>query len=208
MHNKTAHTVIVGGDGVSYGRMPEGAKHWREKMLKEVGAKLDPIRTHFLGKVPYAGYKRILQVSAAHVYLTYPFVLSWSMLEAMATGCTVIGSDTAPVREVLDDGVNGRLTNLFDLTDVAERAVEVLRMPASVADQLRQGASERALAYSTNTGNHALEGVIFGAHQRRPLTPIEPPSPGHRALSMRSAIRIPQVQRPVISSELSPCSSI
>ncbi|MBW8779450.1 MAG: glycosyltransferase family 4 protein, partial [Burkholderiales bacterium] len=105
--HKTAHTVIVGGDGVSYGRMPEGAKHWREKMLKEVGARLDPTRTHFLGKVPYQGYKRVLQVSAAHVYLTYPFVLSWSMLEAMATGCLVIGSDTAPVREVLHHGVNG-----------------------------------------------------------------------------------------------------
>ncbi|MET0208170.1 MAG: glycosyltransferase, partial [Burkholderiaceae bacterium] len=83
-------------------------------MLAEVGSQLDPARTHFLGKVPYEGYKRVLQVSAAHVYLTYPFVLSWSMLEAMATGCLVVGSDTAPVREIISHNVNGFLTQMFE----------------------------------------------------------------------------------------------
>ncbi|MBB2485156.1 glycosyltransferase [Mitsuaria sp. WAJ17] len=102
--HKNAHVVIVGGDEVSYGARPKDAKNWREKMLAEVGSQLDPTRTHFVGKVPYADYKRVLQVSAAHVYLTYPFVLSWSCLEAMATGCFVVGSDTAPVREVLVEG--------------------------------------------------------------------------------------------------------
>src|SRR5262249_48535318 len=93
------HALIVGGDDVSYGRKPSDAAHWRERMLREV--KLDAARTHFLGRVPYEHYLRVLQVSAAHVYLTYPFVLSWSMLEAMACGALLIGSDTAPVREVI-----------------------------------------------------------------------------------------------------------
>ena len=100
--HKNAHVVIVGGDDVSYGARPKDAKNWREKMLAEVGQQLDPTRTHFLGKVPYADYKRVLQVSSAHVYLTYPFVLSWSCLEAMATGCRLVASDVAPVREVLE----------------------------------------------------------------------------------------------------------
>ena len=81
------HALIVGGDDVSYGQRPKDARHWREKMQREVT--LDPARTHFLGKLPYDTYKKVLQVSAAHVYLTYPFVLSWSMLEAMASGCRV-----------------------------------------------------------------------------------------------------------------------
>lgn len=110
--HKTCHAIIVGGDDVSYGRRPTDAKHWREKMLREV--KLDMARTHFVGKLPYDSYRQVLQVSAAHVYLTYPFVLSWSMLEAMASGCLVIGSKTAPVEEVIEDRVNGRLIDFFD----------------------------------------------------------------------------------------------
>jgi glycosyltransferase involved in cell wall biosynthesis len=81
-------------------------------MLREV--KLDATRTHFMGKLPRAQYIKVLQVSAAHVYLTYPFVLSWSLLEAMACGANIVASDTAPVREVIRDGVDGRLCSFFD----------------------------------------------------------------------------------------------
>jgi glycosyltransferase involved in cell wall biosynthesis len=102
------HAIIIGGDDTSYGQKPKDAANWREKMLGEV--RLDASRTHFMGKVPRANFLRALQVSAAHVYLTYPFVLSWSMLEAMACGALVIASDTAPVQEVIRDGENGRLT--------------------------------------------------------------------------------------------------
>lgn len=127
--------------------MPGDAKNWREKLLREVGSKLDPApRTHFLGKVPYQGYKRVLQVSASHVYLTYPFVLSWSMLEAMATGRLVLGSDTAPVREVVKEGVNGRLVNMFDARAIEEKVLEGLSMPVARASSLREGAMETVAA--------------------------------------------------------------
>jgi glycosyltransferase involved in cell wall biosynthesis len=91
--------LIVGGDDVSYGSKPKDAANWREKLQGEVS--LDPARVHFLGRIPYDSYRKVLQISAAHVYLTYPFVLSWSMLEAMASGCLVIGSATPPVQEVI-----------------------------------------------------------------------------------------------------------
>jgi glycosyltransferase involved in cell wall biosynthesis len=159
--HKTCHTVIVGGDDVSYGRKPEGARNWREKMLGEVGSQLDPTRTHFLGKVPYEGFKRVLQVSAAHVYLTYPFVLSWSMLEAMATGCLVIGSDTVPVRETLEDGVSGRLVNLLKPREISRLVDEALCMPRQVARQMRDGAQKWVQKYSDSVGAQSLTAVCM-----------------------------------------------
>jgi glycosyltransferase involved in cell wall biosynthesis len=114
--------ATVGGDEVSYGQRPKDAKHWREKMLREV--KLDATRTHFMGKLPRAQYIRVLQVSVAHVYLTYPFVLSWSLLEAMACGANIVASDTAPVREVIEDGKNGVLVPFFDAQGLGERLRE------------------------------------------------------------------------------------
>jgi glycosyltransferase involved in cell wall biosynthesis len=89
-----AQVVIVGGDDVSYGaRLPEG-KTFREEILKEIDGSLELSRIHFLGKVPYGTFLTVLQISRAHVYLTYPFVLSWSMLEAMSGGCLIVGSRT------------------------------------------------------------------------------------------------------------------
>lgn len=124
-----AHIVIVGGDGVSYGsKLPGGQSHKEIELLKY---DLDLSRVHFMGRVSYEIFKSILQVSSAHVYLTYPFVLSWSMLEAMATECLVIGSATPPVEEVITDGDNGILVNFFDYKAIADRVSEALRQPES-----------------------------------------------------------------------------
>jgi glycosyltransferase involved in cell wall biosynthesis len=120
----TAHVLIVGGDEVSYGRKLAGGMTYRELLLKQLGAQIEAQRVHFLGRIPYAQYLRVLQVSRVHVYLTYPFVLSWSVLDAMATGAVVIGSDTAPVREVIEDQVNGLLVDFFSHAALAEKVCQ------------------------------------------------------------------------------------
>lgn len=145
----TCHAVIFGGDDVSYGKRPTDAPNWREKMLREVS--LDPTRTLFTGKLPYNDYLKVLQVSAAHVYLTYPFVLSWSLLEAMASGCLVIGSRTAPVEEVIRDGENGLLVDFFDTEGIVERVVEALEL-LSQREELRRSARSDAQILSVERG--------------------------------------------------------
>lgn len=124
-----SHTIIVGGDGVSYGYPPLPGTTYREMMLREVGAELDLDRIHFLGQVPYDIYLSILQISSVHVYLTYPFVLSWSFIEAMSAGCVILGSATPPVTEVLEDGVNGLAVDFFSTEAIADRIDEVLDHP-------------------------------------------------------------------------------
>lgn len=109
-----AQVVVIGAEGVSYGGKPSDAESWKVKMLGEVGGRLPLDRVHFLGRVPYATYLSTLQVSRVHCYLTYPFVLSWSLTEAMSAGCLVVGSDTEPVRELIRDGENGRLVPFHD----------------------------------------------------------------------------------------------
>lgn len=154
----TCHALIVGGDEVSYGQRPKDAPNWREKLTREI--QLDPQRTHFLGQVPYNAYRRVLQLSAAHVYLTYPFVLSWSMLEAMASGCLVIGSDTAPVREVLRHGENGWLVNFFDDAAIAERVIQVLNAPNAQQALRRYASADIVTRYSLRHGIMGYERLL------------------------------------------------
>ncbi|NHZ40074.1 glycosyltransferase family 4 protein [Massilia aquatica] len=151
--NSGCDIVLAGGDAVSYGARPAGGKNWRETMLAEVA--IDASRVHFLDRIPYARYRDLLQVSAAHVYLTYPFVLSWSMLEAMACGCLLIGSDTAPVTEVIRDGENGLLVDFFDTRAIA----------ATVTRALREGerfAPMRARAVASIKAGYAVEEGLAG----------------------------------------------
>lgn len=120
-----AHVVVVGGDEVSYGTRRADGRTYRAAMLEELGGRLDPSRVHFLGRIPYNAYLSVLQVSRVHVYLSYPFVLSWSFLEAMAAGAVVVGSRTEPVEEVIQDGVNGHLVDFFsndELVDTIRKA--------------------------------------------------------------------------------------
>ena len=137
-----AQIVIVGGDGVSYGRKLPKNETYRAKMLAEV--KVDPARVHFVGYLPYDKFLKVLQVSSAHIYLTYPFVLSWSMLESMSAGCLVIGSDTPPVTEVIADGKNGLLVDFFSSKQIAERIDEVLSHKDRMA-HIRRAARETIL---------------------------------------------------------------
>jgi len=141
----TCQVLIVGGDEVSYGRAPKNARSWREAMLREVNidTSSETARVHFLGKLPYAQYRRVLQVSAVHVYLTYPFVLSWSLLEALASGCAVVASDTAPVREVIRHGENGWLVDFFDGAQLVD-AVQKLLTDAPGLQAMRRAAEELA----------------------------------------------------------------
>jgi glycosyltransferase involved in cell wall biosynthesis len=134
--------VVAGGDGASYGALPENGRSWREVMLAETG--IDPKRIHFVGTLAHRDLIRLFQVSAAHVYLTYPFVLSWSMLEAMASGALLIGSDTPPVREFLSHGRNGLMVPFFDTEALAETIAEALR-EESALQPLRAAARQTIL---------------------------------------------------------------
>jgi glycosyltransferase involved in cell wall biosynthesis len=117
--------ILVGGDLVSYGvRPPEGT--WRKTMLDELGSALDLSRVHFTGRVPYETYVKILQRSDTHVYLTYPFVASWSLREAMATGCAIVASDTEPVHEFITHRKTGLLVPFLEPARVAEGVLKML----------------------------------------------------------------------------------
>jgi len=119
------HAVVVGEEGVFYGRnLPDG-KTYKQMMLEEL-PQLDLSRLHFTGRLSYDEYLQVLQASSVHIYLTYPFVLSWSMLEALSTGCLILGSSTAPVQEVIRDGENGLLVDFFSPEAIADRVDQVL----------------------------------------------------------------------------------
>jgi glycosyltransferase involved in cell wall biosynthesis len=142
---KDVQVILVGGDSVSYGAKPAKGT-WREHMLNEVAGKLDISRVHFAGRVPYETYVKLLQRSDAHVYLTYPFVASWSLREAMASGCAIVASDTAPVREFIRDRRSGLLAPFLRPEIIAERILELLE-DAALNRRLRRGARVWAEAH-------------------------------------------------------------
>ena len=121
-----AQVIIAGGDGNSYSHAPPAGRTWKTHYLDAVVSKLDLSRVHFVGRLASDAYLSFLQVSSAHVYLTYPFVLSWSLLDAMATECEIVASDTAPVREVIEDRRNGVLVPFHDTSALVEAVVDAL----------------------------------------------------------------------------------
>ncbi len=124
-----AHVLMIGGESGGYGPIPAKDKTWKDVMLAEVGDRLDLSRVHFLGRVPYEQFLSVMQVGRAHAYLSYPFVLSWSMLEAMSLGAHVIGSRTPPVEEVISDGETGTLVDFFDVEGWARALTDALANP-------------------------------------------------------------------------------
>lgn len=136
-HRPKARVIIVGGDDVSYGaKPPQGT--WKQIFLDEVKERIDLSRVHFVGKVAYPDFIQLLQLSSVHIYLTYPFVLSWSLLEAMSAGCAVIASNTAPVAEVIEHNKTGVLTDFFNVEELAQKTLQLL------ADEERRKALGKA----------------------------------------------------------------
>lgn len=124
-----ARVLIVGAPEGGYGAKPEVP--FKQQLLDELEGQLDLDRIHFLGRVPYTDFQRLLMLSRCHVYLTIPFVLSWSLMESMAAGCVVVGSNTAPLQEVIRHGENGLLVDFFDSAALADQVAAVLADPAS-----------------------------------------------------------------------------
>ena len=125
--------LIVGGDEVSYGPKAPQGDTWKQIFWDEVKGEIaghDSSRVHFLGRIPYAAYLNVLQVSRCHVYLTYPFVLGWSCIEAMSASCLVVGSATAPVQEVIAHGENGLLVDFFDNDALTDTVIDALAQPS------------------------------------------------------------------------------
>lgn len=124
-----AHVAIIGSDGISYGaKLPDG-QTFRGLLTKEMGDSVDWSRVHFLGRLPYSQLIALLKLSNCHVYLTAPFVISWSMMESMALEKTIVATDVDPVKEVLEDGRTAFLTSYFKPLDLAERIADVLAHP-------------------------------------------------------------------------------
>ena len=144
--NPRARVILVGGDGKGYGAMAPDGTSWKDLFVAEVRPAIsdaDWRRVHFVGKIPHDQFVTLLQVSTVHVYLTYPFVLSWSLLEAMSAGCAIVGSDTAPLHEAIRPDETGHLVNFFDPGAVAERVTALL---GDAAERHRLGRNAREFA--------------------------------------------------------------
>jgi glycosyltransferase involved in cell wall biosynthesis len=162
-----AHVIIVGGDKVSYGAAAPAGQSWKSIFLNEVIDRIDKSRVHFVGNLSYKNFIKVLQVSTVHVYLTYPFVLSWSLLEAMSVGCAIVGSKTAPVEEVIEHGINGVLVDFFDKELLTQEIVKLLENPnlrkelghaarntILASYDLRSICLPQQLAWATNLADH------------------------------------------------------
>ena len=167
--------VMVGGDDVSYGARLANS-NWREYFQRELAGKYDASRVLMPGQVPYEVHVKLLQRSDAHVYLTYPFVPSWSLREALACGCAVVGADVAPVREFIEDGKNGLLTPCLDPRLLSERILEVLG-DDKLSRRLRTGARKYAEA-ELDMADHisGFETLVTGIAGVKPSPPASPAS--------------------------------
>ena len=124
-----AQVIMLGSDETSYGARPPKGKTWKQIFIDEVRDKIsdqDWTRVHYLGCVPYDRFLSMMQVSRVHIYLTYPFVLSWSLLEAMSVGVAIVASDTLPVKEAMVDGETELFVDFFDQVGLVEKTCQLL----------------------------------------------------------------------------------
>ncbi len=146
--NPKAKVLIVGGDGVSYGSKPPGNAKWKDIFFSEIESSLtdqEKKRIFYLGFISYDNFISLMQVSTVHIYLTYPFVLSWSLLEAMSIGCSVIASDTSPLHEVISHNQNGLLVDFFDYEKLAKYTLDLLSNPI-LREKLSKNARESMIS--------------------------------------------------------------
>jgi glycosyltransferase involved in cell wall biosynthesis len=172
--------LVIGGDKTSYGRPPTNAANWREALLGAAAQQhpaqpaLDTSRVHFLGVLPTDSYRKALQISAAHLYLTYPFVLSWSLIEAMASACLLIASDTAPVRELIEHQRNGLLVDFFSEEQLVQAVSSALNQPAQFQTLRQTAMADARQGYSREAGTRAYVRWILGDKPSHPRNgPIE-----------------------------------
>jgi len=149
-----AHAILIGQEKTSgYGAAAPDGLTWKEWAFRDLP--IDPSRVHFLGKVPQDRMHAAMRLSTAHVYYTYPFVLSWSLAEAMALGCYVIGSDTAPVRDAIQDGVNGRLLPFTDHDALSAALIAACRDPDASAPLRLEARKTAEAMFSRAKGREA-----------------------------------------------------
>ncbi len=140
-----ADVLMIGNAAPNgYGATSPNGKDWVSVLQDELGDRLDWSRVHFVGKVPHTQLIDAFSISWAHVYYTYPFVLSWSLVEAMAAECTIIASDTPPLQDAITNGVEGILLPFFDIPALSQALIEAVKTPGKF-EGLGQAARARAL---------------------------------------------------------------
>ena len=155
----TVRILIVGDNNSGYGGSVEGEASLKARMLQELSGQLDLDRIHFLGRVPHPVLMAIFQASWVHVYLSYPFILGWSLLEAMACGCCIVGSEGMPVAEVITDRVDGLLTPMDQPQALADRVLSLLA-DQQLRERFGKAARQHSLMYDQRLTLKALTQLI------------------------------------------------
>ncbi len=152
--------VIVGGTGSGYGAPSSHPGGHKGELLALLGHRLPLERVHFLPPLAHRDLLALFRISAAHVHLSYPYALSWSLLEAMASGALVVGSDNPPLNEVIQHGHNGLLVPFNDSDRLTETLLAVLADPPAFAAMAEAGRATVAARYEVNRAAEAFEALI------------------------------------------------
>ena len=126
--NPNSYVFIVGDQkNHGYGAPSPDGRSFKDMFFSDISDEIDTDRVIFFGRVPYEEFIKVIQISSVHIYLTFPFILSWSILEAMSCESIIIGSNTDPVTEVIKDNENGFLIDFFDVKALSDNVNKVLK---------------------------------------------------------------------------------